>query len=150
MRMNGVRLTIGIFGFWLGAATASDVPLAAPDAAMWRAAAQSALAVVAPDPDSILVLDASLPSEAGAALKALRKTLTQDQLPDRKEYVLPPGPYVWITLFAPQGDRFTFRSTAGVIQRNVIGACGQTTRLLLAHGNGGAWHIDGPIEGSVC
>jgi hypothetical protein len=147
--MNTLRFLIGITALWIGAARAGDVP-EAPSAAAWRAAAKGALAVMAPDPDEILVLDPSLSAQAGDTLKELRKTIGPDELPDREHYVLPPGPYLQVRTFEPHGDRFEFRATGGVIPRNAYLNCGQTEHFFLARDKQGAWKVDGMMEVSMC
>jgi hypothetical protein len=147
--MKTLRTLIAVTAFWTGWASADEMP-SAPSAATWRSAAEAALARMAPDPDEILVLAPGLSAEAVSALKSLHKAVTEDQLPDREQYVLPPGPYVWVRRFEPRGDRFEFRSTGGMIIRNNVSGCGYTTHFFLIRDQHGVWKLDGSTDITVC
>jgi hypothetical protein len=147
--MNAVaRTLLLISALWAGVAGA-----AAPGALTeqdWVDAAWVSLAKVERKQQAILVLDDSLPPAARDAMKQLRKTVAEDELPERDKYELPPGGYVIVRQFEAHGDSFEFRGTRGTIPRNAGLNCGVTLHFFVLRGPDGAWKPDDRMQVTVC
>lgn len=147
--MNNIARTLLFIGaLWTGAACA-DGPGALTEQD-WVDAARVSLAKVERKQLAVLVLDDSLSPAARDAMKELRKTVAEDELPERDKYELPPGAYVIVRQFEAHGDSFEFRVTRGTIPRNAGLNCGVTLHFFVLRGPDGAWKPADRMQVTVC
>lgn len=116
----------------------------------WTDAARAALAIVERKQHLIVVLDDKLTPAARAVLSRMRETIARDALPEQDKYVLPPGDYLLVRKFAPQGNRFEFVATTGWINRAIGGSCGASDDFFVARDAQGHWVQVGPSTLTMC
>src|ERR1700761_2685179 len=77
----------------------------------WTEAAKFSLAKVRYSPGTILVVDQTIPEAAVEALRGSWSVISSEELPEKDEYVIPPGPYMLIREFDVQDGVFVFKET---------------------------------------
>ena len=116
----------------------------------WTEAAKFSLATVHYSPGTILVVDQTIPEAAVKALRGSWSVISSEELPEKDEYVIPPGPYMLIRKFDVQDGFFVFRETMGQIKKSTMGHCGQTLTIVTRRNSAGEWELSRPMESMVC
>lgn len=116
----------------------------------WTEAAKFSLAEIHYSPGTILVVDRTVPETAAKALRGSWSVISSEELPEKDEYIIPPGPYMLIRKFDIKDGVFEFSETMGEIKKDTIRQCGETLRIFTRRNSEGVWELVRPMQSIVC